>query len=109
MTGRMLGIERSSNKVRTVLVYGDTNSARRRALGVEAARSSCDVEPVCSTGACPKSIGADHHAADSLAPTKTSVGNLPGRDSSGAIFEVGDVMLDASRFYLDRAASRPHR
>jgi UDP-GlcNAc3NAcA epimerase len=118
MTGRMLEriesvIERE--RPRWVLVYGDTNSTLAGALA--AAKLHIPVTHVEAglrsfNKRMPEEINrvlTDHVSDLLFAPTTTAVENLLREGlARERILEVGDVMFDASRFYLDRAASRSH-
>ena len=116
-TGRMLAeIERVllDEAPDWVLVYGDTNSTLAGALAavklhirvahVEAGLRSFNRRM-------PEEINRilTDHAADVLyAPTATAVENLQKEGlSDQRVVQVGDVMLDASLYYRERAKSRP--
>jgi UDP-GlcNAc3NAcA epimerase len=96
-----------------VLVYGDTNSTLAGALA--AAKLHFPVAHVEAglrsfNRRMPEEINRvlTDHAADLLfAPTQTAVDNLLRESLPAArIRRTGDVMFDASRFYLERAQSR---
>src|SRR5262245_53148179 len=118
MTGRMLEriesvLERE--RPRWVLVYGDTNSTLAGALA--AAKLHIPVTHVEAglrsfNKRMPEEVNrvlTDHVSDLLFAPTRTAVDNLLQEGlARERILEVGDVMFDASRFYLDRAARRSH-
>ncbi len=116
MTGQMIEkIEQVllNEKPDWVLVYGDTNSTLAGAI----AASKLHI-PVAHVEAglrsfnrrMPEEINrvlTDHTASLLFAPTPTGLANLLREGIDPAkIFRVGDVMLDASRFYADLATQQ---
>ncbi|MGH8579196.1 MAG: non-hydrolyzing UDP-N-acetylglucosamine 2-epimerase [Gammaproteobacteria bacterium] len=115
MTGRMLtGIEALllQEKPDWVLVYGDTNSTLAGALAavklhlpvvhVEAGLRSFNMKM-------PEEVNrvlTDRVSSMLFCPTETAVRNLAEEGVRKGVYNVGDVMYDASRFYRQRARER---
>lgn len=112
MTGKMLGeIERVilDTQPDWLLVYGDTNSTLAGALA--AAKLHVPVAHVEAglrsfNRRMPEEINrvvTDHLSQLLLCPTSTAVDNLRAEGIRNNVFNVGDVMYDASLFYRERA------
>jgi len=124
-TGAMLaGIERLllADPPDAVLVYGDTNSTLAGALA--AAKVHIPVAHVEAglrsfNRRMPEEVNrvmTDHLSALLFCPTDTAVQNLAAEGIVDGVVRTGDVMLDATRHYAERAAERaplrdlvPHR
>jgi UDP-GlcNAc3NAcA epimerase len=114
-TGRMLErIEQVllAEQPEWVLVYGDTNSTLAGALAavkmqipvahVEAGLRSYNRRM-------PEEINrvlTDHAATLRLCPTATAVENLQAEGITDGVSQVGDVMFDCARYFLDRASAK---
>ncbi|MDA7946887.1 MAG: UDP-N-acetylglucosamine 2-epimerase (non-hydrolyzing) [Hyphomicrobiaceae bacterium] len=114
MTGRMLeAIETvvEQEKLDSVLVYGDTNSTLAGALA--AAKLHIPVVHVEAglrsfNRRMPEEINrvmADHLSAVLLCPTREAVANLANEGVTKGVYQVGDVMYDATLF-AKQAAER---
>ncbi len=96
-----------------VLVYGDTNSTVAAALvAVKLGLMLAHVEA--GLRSFNRSMPEEHnrrltdHAADwLLCPTATAVKNLRAEGLTRGVYLVGDVMLDAFRYNLERAEQQP--
>ena len=97
-----------------VLVYGDTNSTLAGALAaskilipvihVEAGLRSFNM-------AMPEEqnrILTDHISEYLFCPTQTAVSHLKNENITNHVYQIGDVMCDAVRFYLKKIESVPH-
>ena len=115
MTGRMLeALERVMAKARpeAVIVYGDTNSTLAGALA--AAKLHLPVAHVEAglrsfNRRMPEEINrvlVDHVSALLFCPTETSVANLAREGIAEGVFNVGDVMYDATLFAAAAARAR---
>jgi UDP-GlcNAc3NAcA epimerase len=115
MTGRMLeALERVLAEVRpaAVIVYGDTNSTLAGALA--AAKLHVPVAHVEAglrsfNRRMPEEINrvlADHVSTLLFCPTETAVANLAREGITEGVFNVGDVMYDATLFAAASARSR---
>ena len=112
MTGRMLEYLEQimvTEKPDMVLVYGDTNSTIAGALA--AAKL---IIPVAHVEAGLRSFNSDmpeevnrvltdHVSSLLFCPTQTAKANLLSEGISGGVYNVGDVMFDASVFALEKA------
>lgn len=112
MTARMLqGLEREilARTPDLVLVYGDTNSTLAGALA--AAKLHVPVAHVEAglrsfNRAMPEEINrilTDHVSAVLLCPTERAAGNLAAEGIRANVHVVGDVMYDATEYFLPRA------
>ena len=115
MTGRMLeAVERVLIEERPdfVLIYGDTNSTLAGALAavklhipvahIEAGLRSFNMRM-------PEEVNrilSDRIAALLFCPTETAVNNLRAESIVNGVYNVGDVMYDAAKYYCDRAIKR---
>ena len=115
MTGRMLeAIETEVQNQRPdwVLVYGDTNSTLAGALA--AAKLHVPVAHVEAglrsfNRRMPEEVNrvlTDHISRRLFCPTETAVRNLSVEGITQGVLDVGDVMLDASLHYRERAAKQ---
>jgi UDP-N-acetylglucosamine 2-epimerase len=110
----MVGIERLllDDRPDAVLVYGDTNSTLAGALAaaklhVPVAHVEAGLRSFNRT--MPEEINrilADHVSDLLFCPTETAVSNLAAEGLTGGVVRTGDVMLDATRHFADRAADR---
>ena len=115
MTGRMLEAVEGvliSEQPDLVMIYGDTNSTLAGALA--AAKLHVPVAHVEAglrsfNNRMPEEINrivADRLSQLLFCPTETAVNNLSREGVLNGVENVGDVMLDASLFYRERAKSR---
>lgn len=110
MTGQMLeAIEKLLQKEtpEMVLVYGDTNTTL--AAGLAAAKLQIPVAHIEAglrsfNRAMPEELNrvlTDHLSDVLFCPTDTAVENLAAEGITAGVHQVGDVMLDAARYYAD--------
>ena len=98
-----------------VLVYGDTNSTLAGALAaskilipvihVEAGLRSFNMEMPEEQNR----ILTDHISKYLFFPTQTAVRHLKNENITNHVYQIGDVMCDAVRYYLKKITNVPHK
>lgn len=117
-TGAMLSAleeEFTAHPADVVLTYGDTNSTLAATLAAAKQHLRvCHIEAGLRSydRSMPEEINriaADHCSDRLYAPTPRALENLAGEGLADRAIWSGDVMLDAVRYYVDRAAARDVR